>query len=186
MGGYFQPLRRKIGMMILLTACVVMMGWVRSLTYTDEIQVFLGQNTVHQLISNKSGLAWVSTWGAITDRQGNVLQCARVLRKPHHWMFFEPSRMSYWETSTVLDAEEKGDVFGYSFDRSFPAARWYWKCIGFCFGTEDNPPERAAFLTAPYWSLTIPLTLISLWLLLSKPRKSNQMKITEPDPEKAA
>jgi hypothetical protein len=36
----------------------------------------------------------------------------------------------------------------------------------------------------PYWSVTIPLTLISLWLLLSKPRKSNQREITEPTPKK--
>ena len=34
----------------------------------------------------------------------------------------------------------------------------------------------------PYWSITVPLTLISLWLLLSKPRNSTQNKITEPVP----
>ena len=33
--------------------------------------------------------------------------------------------------------------------------------------------------SAPYWSIVIPLTLISLWLLLSKSRKSNQEKNPE-------
>ena len=32
----------------------------------------------------------------------------------------------------------------------------------------------------PYWSITIPLTLISFWFLLSKHGKSTQLKISEP------
>jgi hypothetical protein len=36
-----------------------------------------------------------------------------------------------------------------------------------------------------FYAIVIPLTLISLWLLLSKPKGSNQEKITEPVPEKA-
>ena len=35
-----------------------------------------------------------------------------------------------------------------------------------------------------YWSITIPMTLISLWLLLSKPRKSTQVKTIESIAEK--
>jgi len=38
----------------------------------------------------------------------------------------------------------------------------------------------------PYWIITVPLTLISFWLLFSKPRSSNQMKTTEPIAEKMA
>ena len=40
--------------------------------------------------------------------------------------------------------------------------------------------------TIPYWSITIPLTLLSAFLLLSKPQKSNQQKITDPVPERLA
>ena len=36
------------------------------------------------------------------------------------------------------------------------------------------------FLEVPHWAITIPLTLISLWLLLIKPKKSTPKKITEP------
>ncbi len=32
----------------------------------------------------------------------------------------------------------------------------------------------------PYWSIVLPLALLSLWLLLFKSRQSNQKKITEP------
>ena len=37
-----------------------------------------------------------------------------------------------------------------------------------------------------YWAIVVHLTLISAYLLLSKPRKSDQKKITEPIPEKVA
>ena len=46
--------------------------------------------------------------------------------------------------------------------------------------------EPVPFLVVPYWSLTIPLTFISLWLLLSKPRRSTPKKLDEPVPEKVA
>lgn len=37
-------------------------------------------------------------------------------------------------------------------------------------------------LIMPYSSVVVPLTLISLWLLLAKPRKSTPKKISEPIP----
>ena len=40
--------------------------------------------------------------------------------------------------------------------------------------------EPIPSLVIPFWSLTVPLALISVWLLLSKPPKSIQKKITEP------
>jgi hypothetical protein len=38
----------------------------------------------------------------------------------------------------------------------------------------------------PYSAMVIPLSLISLWLLLFKPRKTTQKKITEPIPSEGA
>ena len=38
----------------------------------------------------------------------------------------------------------------------------------------------------PYWSLTVPLTLLSLWLLLSRPRKSIQTKLNVPSANERA
>ena len=55
-----------------------------------------------------------------------------------------------------------------------PNIEWQWRCCG--FGVADDATERVV----PYWSITIPLTLISLVLLLSKPRKSTPKKITDP------
>ena len=41
-------------------------------------------------------------------------------------------------------------------------------------------PGQKRFRLIPYWSLTIPLTLLSLWLLLFNPRTSTQKKSPEP------
>ena len=35
----------------------------------------------------------------------------------------------------------------------------------------------------PFWPIVAPLTLISAFLLLTKPRKSNEKKIPEPNPQ---
>jgi hypothetical protein len=62
-------------------------------------------------------------------------------------------------------------------------ADWNWRFIGFGSGTDKvaagNSSHAHFFWTIRYWSIVIPLTIISLWLLLSQPRSSNQMKISE-------
>ena len=40
------------------------------------------------------------------------------------------------------------------------------------------------FISIRYWSIVLPLTVLSAFLLLTKPRKSNQKKTLEPIPEK--
>jgi len=42
MVGYFKPGRRKIGVLTLVMACVLMAGWVRSLQVVDEIELSTG------------------------------------------------------------------------------------------------------------------------------------------------
>lgn len=45
-----------------------------------------------------------------------------------------------------------------------------------------NGVREEKLFSIPYWSITIPLTLLSAYLLLAKPRPSNQKKISEPVP----
>jgi len=60
-------------------------------------------------------------------------------------------------------------------EETFP---WQWHVCGFHFGVGD----RAACCCIPYWAITVPLTLISIWLILSMPHRSNQKKTPEPVP----
>ena len=70
--------------------------------------------------------------------------------------------------------------------RTIPPINWddppnsdvRWRYLG--FGIVDRNNERLSYLLIPYWSITIPLTLISAFLLLTKPHKSTTKKITEP------
>ena len=43
-----------------------------------------------------------------------------------------------------------------------------------------------SFWFIPYWSLVLPLTLLSAWLLLSKPHSSNPKKTIDPKPDQLA
>ena len=57
MGGYFKPWRRKIGVVTLVMACVLMAGWVRSLTVADHIDI-PRNNRLHMLNSRHGHLVY--------------------------------------------------------------------------------------------------------------------------------
>jgi hypothetical protein len=62
-----------------------------------------------------------------------------------------------------------------------PNIKWYgpWKTFGvMVFSTGLDAPTK--FWIIPYWSGILTLTLIAFWLLISKPRKAIQPKITRP------
>ncbi|MEI8021666.1 MAG: hypothetical protein WCH39_25880 [Schlesneria sp.] len=52
--------------------------------------------------------------------------------------------------------------------------RWHWKLCGFGVYDWANEPVRA--IEIPHWSVVIPLTALSAYLLLTKPRQSTQKK----------
>lgn len=45
---YFKPLRRKIGVIALVMACVFAMGWVRSISVLDEVG-FIGKDSYQRI-----------------------------------------------------------------------------------------------------------------------------------------
>jgi len=161
MGEYFKPRRRKFGVITLLMACVLMVGWVRSNFFKDEL--------------------WFSK--DPSPNQVFVQSCTGGVRFFYGSANGEITRGGYWWISRRCGA---GDLnfagFGvpFVFDR-----RWqYW---GFDFGKGheiQQPPTEyiLQFMFIPYWSIVLPLTLLSAFLLLSKPRKSTPKKITEPSP----
>ena len=62
-----------------------------------------------------------------------------------------------------------------NFDNRFNGLglNWNWKVCGFAEGTFLAPfPnfQKVTFFMIPYWSIVFPLTLLSAWFLLNKPR----------------
>jgi hypothetical protein len=48
---------------------------------------------------------------------------------------------------------------------------WRWKYLGFDSGQLRHNKLSATFWIIPYWSIVVPLTALSAWLLVIKPRK---------------
>ena len=94
-----------------------------------------------------------------------------------YWRFEDP-RMN-WDAHDQIEflvfpfAEQPGM-------KDWPSGDFRWR-IG-DFGWQDistGPNNRWVHFVVPHWSIVIPLTLISLWLLLTKPRRPAPKKIPE-------
>ncbi len=140
MGDYFRPLRRKIGCITLLLACVFTAGWVRSLKDTKDILcVPIGQHTF-EYFHSLNGAIWCF-------HLHNTVETDVTFFKEHY---------RGWNRRPVMSGARVDRVAKYG---------------PFLFRNESTYAARGFSLRIPYWSIVIPLTLLSAWLLLSKPRK---------------
>lgn len=174
MGEYFKPWRRKFGVITLALACVLMAVWMRSLTYLNSVVVSRGDFRIDRVrstngclfwerfqsenpISLWSGQAWVSIYGSPNSGV--------------HVPFFFGYDASSAPSSQARTVEEAfpsgmGDIFPtHSID-------WRWRAWGFGLGRCDHhsAPSTLIVWVVPYWAVVLLLTLLSAWLLLSKPR----------------
>ena len=160
MGEFFRGWRRKVGVVTLLIACLFAAGWVRSQHIVDCI--FVGHpGRVHHLSSDAFGI-----WSAYTCyRQTHQGVTTRLLPEFSYRSFKEPLR------PISPDFEFSTDHYTV---RTF---------CGFYFAVatqnDDSIIEEESTWIIPYWSIVIPLTLLSAFLLLSKPCKSTSKKIIE-------
>ena len=157
---YFKPWRRRLGVVTLLTACVLMAGWVRSLAAREYAFFLCDNDTTNRLVSFNGTIYWERL------RQDGIKRLTRA---------------QFSDAETNLEFDET---------RRFV---WKWTYLGFGRGEytsgrlelfkSANPDLPFENLTQsvwfiPYWSIVIPLTLLSAWLLLSKPKRS--ISITAP------
>jgi len=153
MGEFFKGWRRKMGCVTLVMASVFMVGWVRSMNILDSVSLPVGRHRLMQLWSGHQSMTGVNEYHANIDVTWDHLGWGSVRVEESD---FDDIRM-----------------------------RWLWKWCGFGIADGIDYPvmprsfRSAAILTVPYCALTTPLTLLSAFLLLSKPRPSNQKKISE-------
>jgi len=160
MGEVFVGWRRKIGCVTLMMALVFMGGWLRSLTGIDSV-TFYSQNPTIVSVSSVQGRF-----------EFEMMQDT----EPHGTMMFPV----WWTTE-----EDVGHLpFLVALNDGDPDINWEWQRYGFGGGSIAAPPGETplAFLVVPYWSITIPLTALSAFLLISKPKTSNQKKTAPPAP----
>jgi len=175
MGEFFSPWRRKFGVMTLVMACAFMAGWVRSLCHFDNVAIPVGKHTVFALQSNFGDIALMWMWESKDGPESIVKEDGTVAV----YQLIDPTKIVDWSTYPI-ELENTRPNF---MESSFPDARWYWKWGHFLCGVENFASESGiASSVIPYWSIVIPSTLLSAYLLLRKPQ-AKPKAITEPIPE---
>lgn len=157
---FFKPWRRKVGVVALVMACVFAAGWVRSFSVQDYFTFASKTRSAETILSNCGVIGWV-------HHPHNILQRSRSFG----------SQAAY-----DLDKTIRVDLLTWDC-RNLPR----WRFIGFG-GWERpfSPSTRMTLTIVPYWSIVLPLTLLSAYLLLSKPRATTPMKTSEPAPAQAS
>jgi hypothetical protein len=128
-------------------ACVFMGGWVRGHAIEDIIQFGNGDDTVQHILKlSHHGIRW------------NRIEA------------FGGTRLGWtpgWGIEPIKSTVHTGDP------KVIGEAKWRWVWCGFDFCDSANDSDvQSRSRIIPYWSLVLPLTLLSAWLILIKPRKA--------------
>ena len=152
---FFRGWKRKVGCVTLVLACVFSAGWVRSSSIFDGVHFNFG-STEYTVYSEDGGL-WFARYLDIP------------ISEPEPWISWNSAKITEWDGYTV-DANGYRQPFVPS---RFVYTDWVWNWAGFefCGGKSKYEPNFPATIGAiPYWFLVLPLTAMSAWFLLSKPR----------------
>ena len=149
MGEFFKPLRRKLGVVTLLVACVFAAGWVRSLHSREFIFI-----------------EFEIPIGGRINVYTSADQMDILLQRSTGWVF------DFGELDPIVTLNALDDVW------FFDVHKIEGKIVDGVQQVEPGYKARVYF-----YAIVVPLTLISLRLLLfSKPRQSTHMKTNEPCP----
>ncbi|WP_010586531.1 hypothetical protein [Schlesneria paludicola] len=154
MNGYFKLQRRKLGVVTLLMACVLLAAWTRSRTHADWILLF--GNTV--VVSGHQSVF------VLNRPQAAIVTIESTRRAPE---------ADYGPGASMTRRIETALAFQYSLSDRFGWGYATPNGIITNFGINTGHPKLVREMI-PYWSIVIPLTLISIWLLLSKPRSARR------------
>ena len=150
MGDFFKGWQRKAGILTLMMACVLTSAWF----VTNQFSCHIATAYVDpvQFLTAKNGyLRWASYPGVTIS---------------------EPVSLRVGRPNDVeLDIIESDGL------QKDLVWQWHWAWGGFEFG--DGLSRSVRIWAVPFWFITIPLTLLSAVLLISKPRPSTSKKTSE-------
>jgi len=141
---FFRGWKRKAGCVTLMVACVFMALWLRSLCLEDNIQIPSTASSRKLFVSKDGTLAWRAGRG----------YASRI--RPLRWYSYQ-LRPETFEGLKCLRNDE-------------------WCVFNFSEYVDDesvggaNKEYQLRIYSVAYWSIVLPLTAVSAWLLLSKPR----------------
>lgn len=155
MGAFFKGRRRKAGVVTLLIACVFVAEWVRSDFVLDGLlfrrQSFTGDTSLKYLISANGNIRFV------------------IGRFP-----------GYAGPTEFLWGRSLKTEVGFEQSRFRPEFDWNIQLYGVNWSARCNPSSPLTIVIVPCGWIAIPPTLLSAWLLLSKPRRPKKPAPTLP------
>ena len=162
MGDYFKPRRRKIGVMTLGITCLFALTWVRS-QYTVDVFSITHSRWQHYFFSDNFGLWWETD---IIEQNSHKSQRSGG---SSNWYFQSSTKSSIHPESPDFEFAANPDMvltlFGFH--------------VATLFSKNEQPEILKSTWIIPYYSIVMPLTLLSAWLLLSRPRLANPTAISE-------
>jgi len=172
---FFHGWKRKTGCSTLVMALVFMGGWVKSIGRLETIHACPGRSLF--VVASRDQNLCVSR---------STYQSHDVAISKSITLFYSSLKELNVGCSSEKSSSESNTEYWTGANSSFRNAnpKWCWKLGGFILTFESHTTlgdeHETMFATVPYWSITIPLTFISLWLLLIRPRQSTPLKIVEP------
>ena len=155
---FFRGWRRQAGCVTLLMACAVLGLWMRGRIYSDLIEFRVAGRTAMRVTHDGRSLCWMvlseSNNGPkrqfLKDSQGRILATVEYLIDPH--------RNIDWELGTRERPPR-------------PEVLYLLNWNEFRLGIAKGELGETRLMTLPYWSLTMPLALLSAYLLLTPVQK---------------
>lgn len=158
MRDFFHGWRRKTGAATLVLACVFMAGWVRSHSIADVVVIPSTDFTENEVSSAHGLIQWQTTHWAEGMPMGSF--------------HFRAIQLSKWD----FDIGEERHITLSIVCEKKPSRT---SICGFLFATysDDDGTLFARLRVVPYWSIVLPITLLSACLLLSKPRQKPKQQV---------
>jgi hypothetical protein len=165
---FFKAWRQKAGCVTLVMACSFMGIWVRARTVRDWISVPRGTAEYFFQIDDR---------GISLSKNKNLMHLGHFSERPIDWRISESIKGRSSNTDSLDKENDLAETLRHW---------WGLKVIRLEYLKNGHQETvlwwRSANWTIPNWSITIPLTLLSAYLLLSKPHKATQKKAPEPTP----
>jgi hypothetical protein len=146
---FFHGWRRKCGVATLIVALAFWCLWVRSLILIDMFD-FAFWGCSHRIVVMDGCLAWDRAYPFTADQAAFQDPSGKVA--PTGWA-------SIRSGGHISIFDLCGDV------------KWQWRGLGFAHGSHQAWETTNTVTLIPYWFLAIPLTLLSAYLILWKPRQ---------------
>lgn len=161
MSEVFQSWRRKAGCVLLVMTIALLGTWMRSLALWDAIE-FRSFGSYHVLIAEHGRLFWA------TENQSKVL----VNECKHNTLPSSGDVLDRWLSDSIWDK-----------------CRWQNQIAVVKYGYLESSinmtqiPRKLRWCQAPFWSLVLPLTLITANLILwpgkrIKPRTTAELQVS--------